>query len=62
MTYTSDEPKTEEDFLSDYLASNPELYMGDMIRERVAGPGERAVEGKERDDIIKKVRTGVIKV
>ena len=62
MTYTSDEPKEEKDFLSDYLASNPELYMGDMIRERVAGPGERALVGKESDDILNKVRTGVIKV
>ena len=36
--------------------------MGDMIRERVAGPGERALVGKESDDILNKVRTGVIKV
>ena len=62
MTYTSDEPKTEKDFLSDYLASNPDLYMSDLIKERVPGPGERAMVGKEGDSILDKVRTGVIKV
>ena len=62
MTYTSDEPKEEKDFLSDYLASNPDLYMSDLIKERVPAPGERAMVGKEGDSILDKVRTGVIKV
>jgi|TARA_R100001443_G_scaffold28532_1_gene41694 hypothetical protein len=60
MTYTSEEK--EKDFLSDYVKSNPELYMADLIKERAAGAGERAMSGVEGDTILDKVQKGVIKV
>ena len=62
MNSQSDGSQPEKDFLSDYLASNPELYMGDQIRENVNAPGDKSMKGEVSNNIRQKLRDGVIKV
>ena len=62
MNSPSDGSQPEKDFLSDYLASNPELYMGDQIRENVNAPGDKSMKGEVSNNIRQKLRDGVIKV
>ena len=62
MNSQSDGSQLEKDFLASYLASNPELYMGDQIRENVNAPGDKSMKGKVSNNVRQKIRDGVIKV
>ena len=46
--------QSEEQFLSDFLER--------MKEERMPGPGDEALKGEVRNDIIGKVNRGVLKV
>ncbi len=62
MNSPSDGSQPEKNFLASYLASNPELYMGDQIRANVNAPGDKSMKGKVSNNIKQKLRDGVIKV
>ena len=64
MNSSSDgsQPNKRQKFLDDFLATNPELFMGDLITERVNAPGDESMYGKLTDNIRKKVQDSVIKV
>ena len=62
MNSPSDGSQPETDFLASYLASNPELYLGDQIRENVNAPGDKSMKGKVSNNVRQKLRDGVIKV
>ena len=62
MNLQSDGSQPEKNFLASYLASNPELYMGDQIRENVNAPGDKSMKGKVSNNVRQKIRDGVIKV
>ena len=62
MNSPSDGSQPETDFLASYLASNPELYLGDQIRENVNAPGDKSMKGKVSNNVRQKIRDGVIKV
>ena len=62
MNSLSDGSQPETDFLASYLASNPELYLGDQIRENVNAPGDKSMKGEVSNNIRQKLRDGVIKV
>tara|TARA_B100001113_G_scaffold347932_1_gene341042 strand:+ start:41 stop:229 length:189 start_codon:yes stop_codon:yes gene_type:complete len=62
MNLQSDGSQPEKNFLAAYVASNPELYMGDQIRENVNAPGDKSMKGKVSNNVRQKIRDGVIKV
>ena len=64
MNSSSDgsQPDKNKKFLDDFLALNPELYMGDQIAENVNAPGDNSLRGEVSNNIRQKLRDGVIKV
>ena len=62
MNSPSDGSQREEKFLGEFVAKmNPELYMGDQIQTNVNAPGDKA-NGQVSNNILQKLRDGVIKV
>ena len=63
MTSTSDGSQVDsKNFLDDYVAKNPERWIGERIAQDLPSTGDTALRGQERNDIKGKVINGVIRV
>ena len=64
MNSSSDgsQPNKRQKFLDDFLATNPDLFMGDLIQQNVNAPGDESLRGEVSNNIRQRVQDGVIKV
>ena len=63
MTSTSDGSQVDsKNFLNEYVAKNPERWIGERIAQDLPTPGEAALKGSVRNDIKSKVASVIIKV
>ena len=61
MTSPSAGSPSEDKFLANYIA-DPSFQLELMKEQRMPGPGDEALKGEVRNDIIGKVNRGVLKV
>tara|TARA_R100000900_G_scaffold45690_1_gene36711 strand:+ start:208 stop:399 length:192 start_codon:yes stop_codon:yes gene_type:complete len=63
MTSTSDGSQVDsKNFLNEYVAKNPERWIGKRIAEDLPTAGAAALNGAVRNDIKGKFAAGIVKV
>tara|TARA_R100000700_G_C3143027_1_gene124220 strand:- start:188 stop:379 length:192 start_codon:yes stop_codon:yes gene_type:complete len=63
MTSTSGGSQVDsKNFLDDYVAKNPEKWIGDRIAQDVPNPGDSALNGTVRNDLKGKIDAGVVRI
>ena len=63
MTSTSDGSQVDsKNFLDEYVAKNPERWIGERIAQDLPAPGDAALNGSVRNDIKGKFANGILKV
>ena len=63
MTSTSDGSQVDsKNFLDEYVAKNPERWIGERIAQDLPAAGAAALNGSVRNDIKGKFANGILKV
>ena len=63
MTSTSDGSQVDsKNFLDEYVAKNPERWIGERIAQDLPPTGDSSLKGRIRNDIKGKIQRGVLRV